>query len=144
MLFLQEIEFLKNTLARTQADYQNFKFRTQRDSQDNIFYAKHKILTNLLPIFDDLERILKNTPEDQKETSVYIWTQALKQKVDNAFEKLWVKSFSSIWEEVNPDMHEVMTQIPNPEMAWKIVDEFEKWYHLEDRVLRVAKVVVGM
>ena len=68
----KEIEFLKDTLARTQADYQNFKFRTIRDSQDNIFYAKHKILTNLLPIFDDLERILKNTPEDQKETSVYI------------------------------------------------------------------------
>ena len=60
----------------------------------------------------------------------------------NDLEKMWVKTFDSKWTEVDPNKHEVMTQIPGEE--WIIVDEFEKWYMLEDRVLRVAKVVVGM
>lgn len=139
----KENEDLKELLARTQADYQNFKFRTGRDSVDNIFYAKQKILKNILPVIDDLQRIIQNTPEDQKETSVYTWTVALKQKLDKTLTDLWVQAFDSIGQEINPDLHDVMTQIPNPEMAWKIVDEFEKWYMLDDRVLRVAKVIVA-
>jgi molecular chaperone GrpE (heat shock protein) len=51
-----------------------------------------------------------------------------------------VKSFDSIWEDVDPNKHDVMTKIPWKD--WVIVDEFEKWYELEWRVLRVAKVVV--
>ena len=56
-------------------------------------------------------------------------------------EALWVQSFESIGQEVNPDLHEVMTQIPS-ETPWVIVDEFEKGYMLGERVLRVAKVIV--
>jgi molecular chaperone GrpE len=100
-------------------------------------------LKKILPRIDDLERIIKNTPKDLKNNPLYEWITSTFDKLLKDLEKLWVKSFVSIWEEVNPDKHEVVTALP-----WKeeniIIDEFEKWYMLDDRVLRYAKVVVGM
>jgi molecular chaperone GrpE (heat shock protein) len=56
-------------------------------------------------------------------------------------QKLWVEPFISVWEKVDPNKHNVMTLLP-----WKpdiIIEEFEKWYLLWDRVLRHSKVVAG-
>lgn len=136
-----EISALKEMLARNQADYQNFKHRVERDREDMIYFLKLDIFKKILPRIDDLERIIKNTPEDQKSNSLYEWIVILHKNLVKDLEKMWVKSFDSLWKEVNPDMHEVMTQVPS-ETPWVIIDEFEKWYMIGDKVLRVAKVVV--
>lgn len=136
-----EISKLKDQLARTQADYQNFKFRSERDRKDMIFFAKYDIFKKILPRIDDLERMIKNTPADNQTWALYEWIIAMEKSFKRDLEALWVTPFVSIWQEVNPDRHEVMTQIPS-ETPWIIVDEFEKWYLLWDRVLRVAKVIV--
>jgi molecular chaperone GrpE (heat shock protein) len=65
----------------------------------------------------------------------------MQSKLIEDLEKMGVKSFDSIWQEVNPDMHDVMTTVPGKK-EWIIFDEFEKWYKLGDRVLRHAKVIV--
>lgn len=138
-----ELTKLKELLARTQADYQNFKMRSERDRQDMMFFLKNDIFKKILPRIDDLERMIKNTPEDQKTGPLYEGVLALEKALKRDIENLGVTSFVSIGEEVNPDRHEVMTQIPS-QTPGKIVDEFEKGYMLGDRVLRVAKVIVGM
>jgi molecular chaperone GrpE len=61
-----EEEKCKDILARTMADFENFKKRTQRDKQDMIFFLKQDIFKKILPRLDDLERIIKNTPEEFK------------------------------------------------------------------------------
>jgi molecular chaperone GrpE len=98
-------------------------------------------LKKILPRIDDFERIINNTPEDLKGNPLYEWIISTLDKLLKDLEKLWVKAFVSIWEEVNPDKHEVVTVLP-----WKeeniIIDEFEKWYMLNDKILRHAKVVV--
>ncbi len=136
-----EVSALKELLARNQADYQNFKMRVERDREDMIHFLKVDIFKKILPRLDDLRRIIKNTPEEQKWTSIYEWVLILEKTLTSDLDKLWVKHFDSIWQEVNPDLHEVMTQIPS-ETPWVIVDEFEKWYMIWDRVLRIAKVIV--
>lgn len=138
----EEILRLKENLARTQADYQNFKMRSERDRQDMMFFLKHDILKKILPRVDDLERMIKNTPEDLRNGVIYEWVLVLEKSLKRDLEALWVTPYVSLWEEVNPDLHEVMTQIPS-ENPGKIVDEFEKGYMLGERVLRVAKVIVG-
>jgi molecular chaperone GrpE (heat shock protein) len=72
---------------------------------------------------------------------VYTWILSIEKKLLQDLEKMWVKAFDSKWDLINIDKHEVMTQIPWED--WIILDEFEKWYMIGDRVLRVAKVVVG-
>ena len=54
---------------------------------------------------------------------------------------MWVKAFNSKWDQVDPEKHDVMTTVPW-QKEWVIFDEFEKWFMLNDRVLRHAKVVV--
>lgn len=136
-----EVLMLKEALARNQADYQNFKKRVERDREDMVYFLKVDIFKKILPRVDDLERIIKNTPDEQKNTSLFEWVTILHKNLVKNLDELWVSSFESIGTEVNPDKHEVMTQIPS-ETPWIIIDEFEKWYMIWDRVLRVAKVVV--
>jgi len=136
-----EIAKLKDMLTRVQADHDNFKKRTERDKADMIFFLKLDIFKKILPRLDDLERIIKNTPEDMASGALYEWVISLQKTLLKDLKSLWVDAFDSIWQDIDPDKHEVMTQIPGEE--GKIVDEFEKWYMLWDRVLRVAKVVVG-
>jgi molecular chaperone GrpE len=136
-----EIIKLKDMLARNQADFDNFKKRTERDKDDMVFFLKLDIFKKILPRLDDLERIIKNTPEDIASWALFEWVITLQKQLLKDITKMWVIVFESIGEEVNPDKHEVMTQVPWEE--WKIIDEFEKWYMLGERVLRVAKVVVG-
>ena len=138
-----EVTKLKEQLARTQADYANFKMRSERDRQDMIFFLKYDIFKKILPRIDDLERIIKNTPEDQRSGALYEAILAQEKAFKKDLENLWVTSFESLGQEVDPDRHEVMTQIPS-QTPGVIVDEFEKWYMLGERVLRVAKVIVGM
>lgn len=132
----------KDILSRTLADFENYKMRVERDKQDMIFFLKSDILKKVLPRIDDMERIIKNTPESEQAWALYEWVVAMEKKLKDDLEKMWVISFNSLWEEVNPDLHEVMTQIPGW-VAGKIVDEFEKGYKIWDKVLRVAKVVVS-
>ena len=138
-----DIEFqkLKDLLSRTQADFDNFKKRTERDKEDMIFFLKSDIFKKILPRLDDIERIIKNTPEDMQSWVLFEWVISLEKAFNKDLSAMWVESFKSIWEESVPDKHDVMTQVPwKPE--WIICDEFEKWYLLWDRVLRHAKVVV--
>ncbi|MDP2090028.1 MAG: nucleotide exchange factor GrpE [Candidatus Gracilibacteria bacterium] len=132
----------KEMLARTMADYENFKKRVERDKMDMIFFLKSDIFKKILPRLDDLERILKNTPDDMKIGVLYEGLVSLESKFQKDIENLGIKSFVSIGSTVDPDKHDVMTTVPG-QLEGIIFDEFEKGYMLGDRVLRHAKVVVG-
>lgn len=138
---MQGDEKCRDMLARTMADFENFKKRVERDKQDMIFFLKSDIFKKILPRLDDLERILKNTPEEMRTWVLYEWLVSLESKFQKDIENLWIKSFISKWFSVDPDRHDVMTTVPWQEEGI-IFDEFEKWYMLWDRVLRHAKVVV--
>ena len=128
-------------LARTQADFDNFKKRTQRDKDDMIFFLKTDILKKILPRLDDMERIIDNTPDDMKSWPVFEWILSMHAKLVKDLNSMWVKAFNSKWDQVDPEKHDVMTTVPW-QKEWVIFDEFEKWFMLNDRVLRHAKVVV--
>lgn len=66
-----EEENTRDVLARTLADFDNFKKRTDRDKADMIFFLKSDIFKKVLPRLDDLDRMLKNTPEDQRIGALY-------------------------------------------------------------------------
>ena len=137
-----EDEKLKDVLARTLADFENFKKRTQRDKEDMIFFLKSDILKKILPRMDDIERILKNTPAEMKVWPVYEGVVSIETKFKKDLESMGLQSFESKGQKVDPDKHDVMTTVPW-QAEWIVFDEFEKGYTLWDRVLRHAKVVVG-
>ncbi|MDD5213842.1 MAG: nucleotide exchange factor GrpE [Candidatus Gracilibacteria bacterium] len=137
-----EVNALKEALARKQADYENFKKRVERDREDMIHFMKADILKKTLPWLDNIERIIKNTPEDMKNGAVFEGILAVEKAMKSDLEKMGVRCFESLGCEIDPDKHEVMTQVPGE--SGKVVDEFEKGYVLGDKVIRVAKVIAGI
>lgn len=136
-----EILNLKDALARAQADYQNLIRRVDRDRNEMWDYFTSSLTLKFLPIIDNLERIISSTPEELQNNSLFEWVKSLNLSTVKILDSVWVKSFVSIGEEVDPNYHDVMTQLP-----WeqgKIIQEFEKWYLIWEKVLRHAKVVVG-
>ncbi len=136
-----EYESEDSKLSRVMADFENYKKRVERDKEDMIFFLKKDILKNILPRVDDMERIIKNTPDELKENALYEGVSSMYKKLISDLDKMWVKAFDSIGHEVDPDKHDVMTTVAGQE-SWIIFDEFEKGYMLGDNVLRHAKVVV--
>jgi len=81
---------------RTTADFENFKTRTQRDRQDMIFFLKSDIFKKILPRIDDLERMIKNTPENMQSGALYEGILAVEKNIKKDMSDLGVESFSSL------------------------------------------------
>lgn len=137
----QELSILKESLARSQADYQNLVRRVDRDRAEMWEFLTSSIVSKFLPAIDNLERIISSTPEDMQWNPLFEWVKSIHAWLIKNLDLMWVKAFESIGQEVDANLHYVMSQMPGEE--WIIIQEFEKWYKLGDKVVRHAKVIVG-
>ena len=136
----EEIAKLREALARSQADYQNMMMRAERDRKDMQFFLMEKILKWLLVQLDNLDRAVE-IKKDVTDDAFVDGVRNVQMWLKKYLESHGVVVFDSIGQEVDPDKHEVLSQMPGEE--GKILQEFEKGYMFGDRVLRHAKVVVG-
>lgn len=145
----REIEALKDKYLRAMADFDNFRKRTARERMDLIQTAGSSVISALLPILDDAGRAEEQlkmpaaTPEDDiavKEGIILIFN-----KLRSALQSKGLQPMESIGTEFNPEFHEAVTEVPAPDpgLSGKVVDEVEKGYYLNDKIIRFAKVVVG-
>jgi len=140
----KKLEIAEDKLLRSQADYTNLVKRTESESSKIYNFSEQKVILKLLPIIDDINRASSNIPKDISNENVIKWLEwfnAIVSGFNKLLENFDVKSFSSLWEEVDTNKHEVLSQWPGEE--WKIVQEFEVWYTHKWSVIRPAKVVVG-
>ena len=139
----QEIQILKDSLARAQADYQNLLRRVENERKEMSEFFTMAIVWKFLSTKDILERLVTKTPEDQRVWSLYEWVVSAEATMKKQLEGLGIRTIASLWLEPDHNFHDVITQIPNDQKG-VILDEVEKGYLLNDtRVIRHAKVVVG-
>lgn len=136
----EQITQLQASLARSQADYANLLMRVERDKADMAFFLSSKMLAPLLTQIDNLERAVALKIGVEGDTFVD-GIRSVLAGFQRFLESQGVTAFVSIGSEVDPDRHDVMTEMPGE--LGKIVQEFERGYMLRDRVLRHAKVIVG-
>lgn len=136
----EQIAQLQASLARSQADYANLLMRVERDKADMAFFLSAKLLMPLLTQVDNLERAVALKTEIEWDTFID-GIRSVLAGFQRFLESQGVMVFVSIGSEVDPDRHDVMTEMPGE--LGKIVQEFERGYMLRDRVLRHAKVIVG-
>jgi len=139
-----EVLMQKDNYLRLYADFENYKKRSLKERSDMIKSAGADILGSLLPILDDFDRALQaleNTENGPAKEGVLL----IHNKMLSTLEQRGLKPMQTIGEEFNVDLHEAITNIPVEEHAkkGKVVDELEKGYFLNDKVIRYAKVVVG-
>ncbi|MFL2577916.1 MAG: nucleotide exchange factor GrpE [Flavobacteriaceae bacterium] len=145
------IEELKNNLLQEQdkylrlfAEFENFKKRTSRERIELFKTAGQEVISSLLPILDDFERAVNNTPETQnKEIEGFVLIQ---NKLNDIMKSNGlIATETKIGDTFDAEVHEAITLIPAPDATQKgkIIDITEKGYQLGDKIIRFPKVVVG-
>ena len=135
----------KDKYLRLFAEFDNFKKRSFKEKMEVIQTGGKDVIMSMLDVVDDMGRA-----EKQMDTATDI--EAVKEGMKLVFNKLkstlqqkGLKSFDSIGQEFDVEKHEAVTEIPAPrtDMEGKVIDELNKGYFLNDKLIRHAKVVVG-
>lgn len=137
-----EISLEKDKLLRLFAEFENYKKRTIRERMDLIKTAGQDVISTMLPVLDDFDRALKNLSDaDPKVKEGFMLIQ---HKLKTILEQQGLSAMDSIGKPFDTDLHEAITNVPGADdMKGKVIDEAEKGYYLNGKVIRHAKVVVG-
>jgi len=135
----------KDKYLRLMAEFENYKRRTSKERIELIQTAGKDVIVSMLDVLDDVDRA-----EKQLVSSYDIAVQ--KEGIQLVFNKIRTSLYSKgvkVMESVNTDFdvekHEAITEIPAPsnKQKGKVLDEVQKGYYLNDKLIRFAKVVVG-
>jgi len=131
-------------LQRVSADYANFQKRAPKQIADTIAYEKEKIIKTLLPALDNFEHALANAPSAE---TVDVLLKGVKIVYDQMLDVLKshdIEQIEALGEKFDPALHQAMLQRCQPEKDEGIVlEEFQKGYKLNGRVIRPSRVVVN-
>jgi molecular chaperone GrpE len=135
----------KDKYLRLFADFDNYKKRNAKERLDLLNTAGKDIILSILPTLDDLNRAIASAETATDVSSVRDGFVLVKNKLFNSLSQKGLKPMDSISQDFNPDIHEAITKIPapTPDLKGKVVDEIERGYTLNEKIIRYAKVVVG-
>lgn len=141
----KEVEEQKEKFIRLYAEFDNFKRRNAKERIELIQTAGREVIQSLLEVMDDCDRAEKQLQKSEDLQQIREGVGLVFTKFRNTLQSKGLKEMKSIGEEFNPDFHEAITEIPvnDEKMKGKIVDEVEKGYTLNDKIIRFSKVVVG-
>lgn len=144
MLKLQlELADWKDKYVRAIADFDNFRKKSNKDRVELIASASSEVIKALLPVLDDFDRAIKANENTDDPGALKEGFGLIQQKFFKILESKGLKPMSAMGQDFNTDFHEAITQISAPDLAGKVVDELEKGYMHNEKVLRYAKVVIG-
>ena len=147
-----QIEKLKSELSeandkylRLYAEFDNFKRRTSKERVELLQTAGRDVIVDLLTVLDDFERAAKSMETATDIEAVKEGVQLVHSKLKNILGNKGLKEMNATGNPFDADLHEAITNVPAPsdDLKGKVIDEVEKGYSLNDKVIRFAKVVVG-
>lgn len=141
-----ELQEAKDKYLRLYSDFENFRKRTQKEKLDLFKTAGEEIITALLPVIDDFERASKAMQDAKDIDSVKDGMKLIHEKMLSILKQKGLEATpSQIGEPFNVELHDAITQVPAPSKneVGKVIDEVEKGYSLNGKVIRYTKVVVG-
>lgn len=142
---------LHDTYLRLNAEFDNFRKRTLRDRAELLKTATEKVITEILPVIDNLERALGTLETELKDevsdkhVAIIEGIKLIHADILRVLSNNNVKEIEALGEKFNGDIHEAITSIPAAveEDKDKIVDCIQKGYKLGDKIIRYPKVVVA-
>lgn len=136
---------LKDKYLRLYSEFENFRRRTSRENADLVMTANKGLIVDLLPVLDDFERGLDSMDKLDDIKSLKEGVVLIYNKLKGLMEKKGLAPIESKGQNFDPESHEALTKIPaqDESQKGKVIDEIEKGYTLNDRIIRYAKVVVA-
>ncbi|GAB2789803.1 nucleotide exchange factor GrpE [Halomonas shantousis] len=139
----QSLAEAKDQTVRAMAESQNVRRRAEQDVEKARKFALEKFVKELLPVIDSLEKALDTMGEDASEAHREGVAMTLKLQLD-VLKKFGVEPVEPTGEPFDPQYHEAMAMVPNPEMEPNtVMDVMQKGYLLNGRLVRPAMVVVS-
>jgi len=140
-----ELTTANDKYLRLYSEFENYKKRVARDRVEHNKMAGADIYSSFLPVLDDFERALKSIVDTTDMDSVKEGVQLIYTKMKNIANSGGLKPMDAVGKPFDPDLHDAIANVPAPneKMKGKVIEEVEKGYFLNDKVIRHAKVVVG-
>ncbi|CAN5917662.1 nucleotide exchange factor GrpE [soil metagenome] len=141
----EQVSALNDKHIRLYSEFDNFRKRTSKERVELLNMAGAEIIKALLPVVDDLERAIRNNEKSTDVAAINEGVNLIAQKFRSILVQKGLEAVKSVGQPFDVDLHEAITNIPAPteDMKGKVVDEVEKGYTLNGKVIRFAKVIVG-
>lgn len=141
----EEIQVQKDKYLRLFAEFDNFRKRSARENMELRQTAGKEVIISLLDVMDDCDRAEKQLQAADNIGQVKEGIQLVFSKLRSVLQSKGLKAMQSIHTDFDVEKHEAITEIPvqDPSLKGKVIDEVQKGYYLNDKIIRFAKVVVG-
>lgn len=140
-----ELSESRDKYLRLYSDFENYKKRVSRDRIEQSKMAGSDIFLSILPIIDDFERALKSFETAKEIGPVKEGLNLIYSKLKSSTEARGLKAMDAKGKPFDADLHDAITNVPAPSEDQKgmVIEEVERGYFLNDKVIRHAKVIVG-
>ncbi|WP_297045015.1 nucleotide exchange factor GrpE [Thermoflavifilum sp.] len=146
------VEKLENELAeykdkylRLVAEFDNYKKRTARERIELIQTAGREIIVSLLDVLDDFDRAMQQMDQAKDVAALKEGIQLIYNKFKSILQSKGLREMETLHAHFDPELHEAISEVPAPDeqLKGKVLDNVQKGYLLNDKIIRHAKVVVG-
>ncbi len=137
-----ELKELGTQFIRLQADFENFRKRTEKERKDIVNYALEDFICTLLPVVDNFENAMK--VEEKEMESFYKGIELISKQLKDALHSNGVNEIESLGKEFDPNIHHAVFMEESEEYdSGKVIEIIQKGYMLKDKVIRPAMVKVA-
>lgn len=138
-----EVAQLKDNYLRATADFQNYKRRTEKEKSDIYKYAGEKLLVDILPIVDNIDRAMAHVAEEEQ-GGLADGLRMIQKSLLNLLEQNGVEAITAIGESFDPELHHAVQMVPSDEQEpHTVLEEYQKGYKLNGKVIRHSMVKVA-
>ena len=144
-----KLKDLEDKLLRSLAENDNLRKRHEKEINENFKYAVKNFAESLLTVTDNFQRAINSIPKIESDKNpivknLIVGIQAVEKELEDALEKNGVKSFKSIDKKFNPEFHHAVSKIHSQHPEGTIVEELQRGFMIDERLLRPAMVAVSM
>ena len=141
----KKVDELNDKYLRLYSEFENFRRRSAKEKLEIIGNATEKLIGDLLPVLDDFDRAVESNKTVEDPKILKEGFELVHNKFFNILKSNGLKPMEAKGKEFDVDLHEAITKMPalNKKDKGTVYDVVEKGYHLNEKVLRFAKVVVA-
>ena len=136
------VDELTTDLQRLQADFANYKRRSEEERVSLANFVKQQVIVELLPVLDNLERAIAHAPKELKKNEWAMGVEKVAQQLLHQLEQMGVKKIATVGEEFDPHLHEAVSVEDGDGTKEIISQELQAGYMPNDEVIRHAMVKV--
>lgn len=131
-------------LQRLQAEFDNFRKRTQKEKEETVKYAAERVIEAMLPILDNFNRAMLASENHQDFAGLVQGMELILRQMQSVLAKEGLKEIEALGQPFDPNLHEAVLQIDSKEHPENtVVEELQKGYYLKEKVLRPSMVKVS-